>query len=140
MVFGMLVVVLVLFLITEGGHFFNRNRLEQARRAQCMHQLQEIGKVISDRGLRLDVTNRADVGLVLDQLGLRCPSGLRVQPSQEGASYFVATNAQGTLVVIESNENHNPARMRFTKLAPVTYCLGTDGVVGKISAGGLREK
>jgi hypothetical protein len=112
--------------ILQGSHLFNRNRLETAKRASCVSNLREIGRVLRQRGLPLVDTNREQISIVLNELRLSCPSRRAVEDKKQISSYFPVETDAGRLIISESSTNHDPRNIRFNSLSATRFFLRDD--------------
>lgn len=121
--FSILFFVLIAWLNFGGGHWFDNNRFERARRFACVQNLKQITGTLQKKNLPLDATNSIAIQKAIDQLGLKCPSGKEVQKEMSKASYRAIIDTTGSILVMEDDQNHNPSLMKFVKLPWVSYSL-----------------
>jgi hypothetical protein len=122
----------LILLLALSGHFFRRDRLELARRSECVSNLRQIDERIRDHHITLSVSNSAILQRIIKDLGLTCPSGRKVH-GVTNAFYFIVTNEAFGLMVAESEENHNPEHLPRTKVARARFYLMPNGYVTNLT-------
>lgn len=111
------------YLLLFGGHLFNRNISEMARRYQCQANLHEIAKLLQAKQIKLVNQNIELIDSELTNLNLLCPSGKKFHDNVTKASYKLLTTKEGYVVVTEGANNHDTRQMKFADIPYVRYCL-----------------
>ncbi len=107
-VFTLVSFFLYLFMFTTaGGHFFNRNYMEVARRYQCLNSLNMIAAKIDESEIEITKENIQAIQKIVDELNYTCPSGYKVGNDESICGYFVEITSSDNLVITEHKDNHN---------------------------------